>query len=148
MNRTYIPRAFRVAPGLRADLRTAPPTARHALLINPFYPKDPRASFGKHVLTPTLALTSVAGATPTGWTVRYWDENLLQGAPPIEPCGIAAASSIKYAPTGAGRWRARRRAATSWASCTRTPWAGRAPARGTCAPCARGATRWASRCSA
>ena len=27
-----------------------------ALLINPFYPKDPHASFGKHVLTPTLAL--------------------------------------------------------------------------------------------
>ena len=23
-----------------------------ALLINPFYPKDPQASFGKHVLTP------------------------------------------------------------------------------------------------
>src|SRR5581483_5357084 len=27
---------------------------RSALLINPFYPKDPNASFGKHVLTPTL----------------------------------------------------------------------------------------------
>lgn len=27
-----------------------------ALLVNPFYAKDPRASFGKHVLTPTLAL--------------------------------------------------------------------------------------------
>jgi radical SAM superfamily enzyme YgiQ (UPF0313 family) len=58
---------------------------RHALLINPFYPKDPHASFGKHVLTPTLALTSVAGATPANWTVTYWDENLLQGAPPCEP---------------------------------------------------------------
>ncbi|MBV9622294.1 MAG: B12-binding domain-containing radical SAM protein, partial [Gammaproteobacteria bacterium] len=38
-----------------------------------------------HVLTPTLALTSIAGATPPGWTVRYWDENLLQGAPPAQP---------------------------------------------------------------
>src|SRR5215813_11735735 len=56
-----------------------------ALLINPFYPKDPHASFGKHVLTPTLALTSVAAATPPGWTVRYWDENLLQGPPPCDP---------------------------------------------------------------
>jgi radical SAM superfamily enzyme YgiQ (UPF0313 family) len=55
---------------------------RHALLINPFYPKDPHASFGKHVLTPTLALTSVAGATPEEWTVEIWDENLLQGPPP------------------------------------------------------------------
>jgi radical SAM superfamily enzyme YgiQ (UPF0313 family) len=54
-------------------------------LINPFYPKDPRASYGKHVLTPTLALTSIAGATPEHWDVRYWDENLLQGAPPSEP---------------------------------------------------------------
>jgi hypothetical protein len=25
---------------------------RYALLINPFYPKDPNASFGKHALTP------------------------------------------------------------------------------------------------
>jgi radical SAM superfamily enzyme YgiQ (UPF0313 family) len=54
-------------------------------LINPFYPKDPHASFGKHVLTPTLALTSVAGATPPDWTVSYWDENLLQGPPPWQP---------------------------------------------------------------
>ncbi|MEJ0000388.1 MAG: hypothetical protein WDO13_15270 [Verrucomicrobiota bacterium] len=58
---------------------------RHALLINPFYPKDPRTSFGKHVLTPTLALTSIAGATPEGWTVEYFDENLLQGRPPASP---------------------------------------------------------------
>jgi radical SAM superfamily enzyme YgiQ (UPF0313 family) len=57
----------------------------HALLINPFYPKDPHASYGKHVLTPTLALTSIAAATPDHWDVRYWDENLLQGAPPCDP---------------------------------------------------------------
>lgn len=58
---------------------------RSALLINPFYPKDPHASFGKHVLTPTLALTSIAAATPAHWRVRCWDENLLQGAPPADP---------------------------------------------------------------
>src|SRR5258707_13156025 len=58
---------------------------RFALLINPFYSKDPRASFGKHVLTPTLALTSIAGATPPHWDVQYWDENLLQGPPPCDP---------------------------------------------------------------
>jgi hypothetical protein len=55
-----------------------PVRRRSALLINPFYAKDPRASYGKHVLTPTLALTSIAGATPPHWDVRYWDENLLQ----------------------------------------------------------------------
>jgi radical SAM superfamily enzyme YgiQ (UPF0313 family) len=61
------------------------PKARHALLLNPFYPKDPHASFGKHVLTPSLALTSVAAATPTSWDVRYWDENLLRGFAPLDP---------------------------------------------------------------
>src|SRR5258705_5443457 len=58
---------------------------RLILLLNPFYPKDPHASFGKHVLTPTLALTSIAAATPANWSMRYWDENLLQGPPPIDP---------------------------------------------------------------
>jgi radical SAM superfamily enzyme YgiQ (UPF0313 family) len=62
-----------------------PVRRRSALLINPFYAKDPRASFGKHVLTPTLALTSVAGATPKHWDISYWDENLLQGPPPRDP---------------------------------------------------------------
>src|SRR5262249_54368867 len=65
--------------------RRGPVAPRTALLINPFYPKDAHASFGKHVLTPTLALTSFAGATPPGWRVRYWDENLLQGPPPAQP---------------------------------------------------------------
>src|SRR5262245_27414411 len=80
-----VPRAMRESP--RLDPRLRPPTVRrrHALLINPFYPKDPHASFGKHVLTPSLALTSVAAATPFDWTVAYWDENLLQGPPPSDP---------------------------------------------------------------
>ena len=58
---------------------------RHALLINPFYPKDPNASYGKHVLTPTLALTSFAATTPESWQLQYWDENLLDGRPPFAP---------------------------------------------------------------
>lgn len=81
----HLPRAFREAPHLDPNRPTAPPEAGEILLINPFYPKDPHASFGKHVLTPTLALTSLAGATPEGWSVRYWDENLLQGPPPVRP---------------------------------------------------------------
>lgn len=81
----YLPRAFREAPRLDPEQRTAPPQRGEILLINPFYAKDAHASFGKHVLTPTLALTSIAGATPPGWHVRYWDENLLQGPPPPEP---------------------------------------------------------------
>jgi radical SAM superfamily enzyme YgiQ (UPF0313 family) len=79
------PRRMRLAP----PLPLAPPTLKtephYALLINPFYAKDPHASFGKHVLTPSLALTSVAAATPAHWRVAYWDENLLQGPPPCDP---------------------------------------------------------------
>jgi len=80
-----IPRDMRTAPRLDETLAVGPVQPKHALLINPFYPKDPHASFGKHVLTPSLALTSVAASTPADWQVRYWDENLLQGPPPIEP---------------------------------------------------------------
>ena len=84
MTRKFIPRPMVEAPVLPvAEARV--PLRRQALLLNPFYPKDPIASFGKHVLTPTLALTSIAGATPEGWELSYWDENLLQGVPPSNP---------------------------------------------------------------
>jgi len=81
----FHPRDLQVAP--RLDPRFCPDGVRrrHALLLNPFYPKDPHASYGKHVLTPSLALTSIAGATPAHWSVEYWDENLLQGPPPRDP---------------------------------------------------------------
>jgi radical SAM superfamily enzyme YgiQ (UPF0313 family) len=74
-----------IAPELPRPVGQRAPQPHTALLVNPFYAKDPRASYGKHVLTPTLALTSIAGATPAHWQVRYWDENLLQGPPPCEP---------------------------------------------------------------
>jgi radical SAM superfamily enzyme YgiQ (UPF0313 family) len=72
-------------PILDDTLAAGPVEPRYALLINPFYPKDPNASFGKHVLTPTLALTSFAATTPEHWRVEYWDENLLHGSPPFRP---------------------------------------------------------------
>jgi len=75
---------MRVAPQLPLP-RPGPVAPRSVLLVNPFYAKDVHASFGKHVLVPSLALTSIAGATPPPWRVRYWDENLLQGAPPMDP---------------------------------------------------------------
>src|SRR5512133_3360446 len=78
-----------------AEMTTPPPLQLHgptpsvercyALLINPFYPKDANASFGKHVLTPSLAMTSFAATTPDHWRVEYWDENLLHGRPPHRP---------------------------------------------------------------
>ena len=81
----FLPKGMRIAPALDPQKKAPLPTPRYALLINPFYRKDPHASFGKHVLTPSLALTSVAGATPTHWLIRYWDENLLKGPPPCDP---------------------------------------------------------------
>ena len=81
----WLPAGMSTPPPLEPRLPAAPIEPRLALLVNPFYPKDAHASFGKHVLTPTLALTSIAGATPPDWKVRYWDENLLQGPPPAEP---------------------------------------------------------------
>src|SRR5438034_7755348 len=83
--RRRIPRALREPPRLDPNASPKSITPRYALLINPFYSKDPYASFGKHVLTPSLALTSIAGATPEHWNVRYWDENLLKGHPPYQP---------------------------------------------------------------
>src|SRR5579883_901735 len=85
MRHAWIPSEMTVPPALD---HAAPPgnvQTRYALLINPFYPKDPHASFGKHVLTPTLALTSFAATTPAHWSVEYWDENLLLGRPPYDP---------------------------------------------------------------
>lgn len=85
MKSPWIPCALRIAPRLDPLIRPGPPRSKTALLLNPFYAKDPHASYGKHVLTPSLALTSIAGATPPDWDVSYWDENLLQGPPPWEP---------------------------------------------------------------
>jgi radical SAM superfamily enzyme YgiQ (UPF0313 family) len=86
MNAQQIPKDLVIAPALPIiTARNERPRERYALMINPFYPKDPHASFGKHVLTPSLALTSVAATTPAHWEVKYWDENLIQGPPPCSP---------------------------------------------------------------
>lgn len=80
-----VSKCFTHAPELDTTFSPLEICRRHALLINPFYAKDPHSSLGKHVLTPTLALTSIAASTPQEWTVEYWDENLLQGTPPHTP---------------------------------------------------------------
>jgi radical SAM superfamily enzyme YgiQ (UPF0313 family) len=90
----FIPADMAIAPALPVPALGTPVKPRFALLLNPFYGKDPRASFGKHVLTPSLALTSIAGATPSHWEVRYWDENLLQGPPPGEPVPQVVAITV------------------------------------------------------
>ena len=48
----WIPPEMINAPRLDSRDPAAPIESRYALLINPFYPKDANASFGKHVLTP------------------------------------------------------------------------------------------------
>lgn len=81
----WLPSEMSKPPQLPSPGSKRSPKKRYALLVNPFYAKSPHGSFGKHVLTPTLALTSIAGATPAHWQVDYWDENLLQGPPPNSP---------------------------------------------------------------
>src|SRR6185369_17593306 len=85
VRRGWIPPEMLHPPRLNPIARAKTVEPRHVLLINPFYAKDPHASFGKHVLTPTLALTSIAASTPPEWSVSYWDENLLHGPPPSDP---------------------------------------------------------------
>src|SRR5579871_4352269 len=85
INKRGIPREMLEPPPLESGEAVSSVEPRYALLINPFYPKDANASFGKHVLTPTLALTSFAATTPDPWRVEYWDENLLDGRPPFRP---------------------------------------------------------------
>jgi radical SAM superfamily enzyme YgiQ (UPF0313 family) len=85
IRRRWIPREMIEAPRLHPAEPGGEIKTYYALLINPFYPKDANASFGKHVLTPTLALTSFAATTPAHWRLAYWDENLLHGRPPCRP---------------------------------------------------------------
>lgn len=96
MNELWVPKDMKTPPELPVLAPSArdEPRRHYALLVNPFYRKDPRASFGKHVLTPTLALTSIAAATPEHWTVSYWDENLLQGPPPHSPVPHVVAITV------------------------------------------------------
>src|SRR6267154_2228204 len=85
VEKRWIPREMTTPPLLDLNVPAEPIEPHFALLINPFYPKDANASFGKHVLTPTLALSSFAATTPEHWRVEYWDENLLDGRPPFRP---------------------------------------------------------------
>ena len=99
---------MRVAPALNPAVPNQLPRPLHLLLINPFYPKDPHASFGKHVLTPTLALSSIAATVPSDWTVQIWDENLLQGPPPWQPfpqvVGISVHLTFAHRAFELARW--------------------------------------------
>ncbi|MGB6472934.1 MAG: radical SAM protein [Candidatus Sulfotelmatobacter sp.] len=85
VKKRWIPPEMTTAPALDPNEPANMIDPHYALLINPFYAKDANASFGKHVLTPTLALTSFAATTPAHWRIEYWDENLLDGRPPFRP---------------------------------------------------------------
>jgi radical SAM superfamily enzyme YgiQ (UPF0313 family) len=94
LRRRWIPEEMLRAPALDPRTLGVPVERRYCLLINPFYAKDANASFGKHVLTPSLALTSFAATTPSHWRLQYWDENLLAGAPPCRPMPEVVAITV------------------------------------------------------
>src|SRR5260370_2691342 len=113
-------------PLLNPATVTGPVEPRYALLINPFYPKAPNASFGKHVLTPTLALSSFAATTPEHWQLQYWDENLLDGRPPFAPMpevvGITVHLTFARRAFELAQWyRSRGSKVVCWAACTCFP---------------------------
>ena len=101
LKKRWVPREMLVAPTLDPRTPAGSVERRYVLMINPFYAKDANASFGKHVLTPTLALTSFAGTTPSQWRLKYWDENLLAGQPPSDPMPEVVAITVHL--TFAGR---------------------------------------------
>ncbi|MHC4859812.1 MAG: hypothetical protein ACYTDY_06940, partial [Planctomycetota bacterium] len=86
MRTPWMPVEMRHPPALPRTRTRVAIRRRHALLVQPFYAKNPYGSFGKHVLTPSIALTSLAAATPPEWDVSFFDENLLMGPPPGDPC--------------------------------------------------------------
>jgi radical SAM superfamily enzyme YgiQ (UPF0313 family) len=94
LKRRWIPSEMLTAPELGARSGSSAIEPRYCLMINPFYAKDANASFGKHVLTPSLAMTSFAATTPAHWRVEYWDENLLAGAPPCRPMPEVVAITV------------------------------------------------------
>ena len=94
LKQRWMPFEMLHAPRLDADAAAAQVEPRYCLMINPFYAKDANASFGKHVLTPSLALTSFAATTPAHWRLQYWDENLLAGPPPCRPMPEVVAITV------------------------------------------------------
>src|SRR6266853_1494330 len=108
VEKRWIPRAMTTPPVLDPNAPSEPIEPHFALLINPFYPKDANASFGKHVLTPTLALTSFAATTPEHWRIDYFDENLLDGRPPFRPMpqvvGITVHLTFAWRSYGLADW--------------------------------------------
>jgi radical SAM superfamily enzyme YgiQ (UPF0313 family) len=94
IKKRWMPCEMMIPPPLDANAPAEPIQPHYALLINPFYPKDANASFGKHVLTPTLALTSFAATTPPHWRIEYFDENLLDGRPPFHPTPQVVAITV------------------------------------------------------
>jgi hypothetical protein len=94
LRKRWMPSEMLLPPRLCPYTPPATVEPRYCLMINPFYAKDANASFGKHVLTPSLALTSFAATTPAHWRLQYWDENLLAGAPPCQPMPEVVAITV------------------------------------------------------
>ncbi len=67
------------------------------LLLNPRYRRNPCSSAARHALTPSLALPTIAAATPDDWQVHLHDENLCWGEPPVSPVPDVVGISVHTA---------------------------------------------------
>src|SRR5260370_36062333 len=80
MQRLWVPQEMSLPPRLDPELRTSRVRPRYALLINPFYPKDPHASFGKHVLVPVSHFPIPRGRAGDACQSKRRCENVLAKA--------------------------------------------------------------------
>lgn len=84
------------------------PTRGLLLLVNPRYSRNPCSSAGRHALTPALGLPTLAAATPPSWQVRFHDENLTWGQPPMRPVPEVVGITVHTAFAGRAYELARR----------------------------------------
>jgi hypothetical protein len=105
VKKRWIPPEMTTAPALDPNQPANGIEPHYALLINPFYAKDANASFGKHVLTPTLALTSFAATTPPHWRVSTGMKTCSMAVRHLVPCRKSSESRcISRLRTGLMSW--------------------------------------------
>ena len=85
MKRLWIPKEMQHAAPLTADAVAEPPRRRYALLINPFYPKDPHASYRKARADAVTGVDEYRGRNPARMGGRVLGREPAPGPAPWSP---------------------------------------------------------------